>query len=412
MAIIRTLGVAVKAKTGDFQKGIKRARKALKTFEAGMTDVIKKAARMSAALAAAAIAGAVVLTKKTLKAADVQIKFAKRLGISQEALAGFELANEKAGNEANVLRIGLQRMQRRLSEASVGAGEAQGAIKELGLDAKKLGNLPIDQQFLTIADALNSVRNEGDRTRLTFKFFDSEGVALINTMKGGSRALLSMRTEARRLGLVLSNDAVMGIEAANDAATEFGALLRGSTLQIVSQVAPAIEIAADAMKEALGFGDDLKVSTFDVLGAVKSVVIGMAKAFQQIEDVIRAIKIARLEVEEFLVSTRLQPARKISLKAPRESERGLPRGFRGPDPFVSSDIIAGGIRSRINKLRREEQLAITPEAAGRRAGASFEKGVKDRRREREAQDQMVNLLKSIDDKTAPAINVLRAVVGI
>ena len=39
--------------------------------------------------------------------------------------------------------------------------------------------------------------------RLAFKLFDSEGVALVNLLRGGSGALEEMRERARDLGIVL-----------------------------------------------------------------------------------------------------------------------------------------------------------------------------------------------------------------
>ena len=50
--------------------------------------------------------------------------------------------------------------------------------------------------------------------RLAFKLFDSEGVALVNLLRGGSGALEEMRERARDLGIVLDEHLVRDAERA------------------------------------------------------------------------------------------------------------------------------------------------------------------------------------------------------
>jgi hypothetical protein len=50
--------------------------------------------------------------------------------------------------------------------------------------------------------------------RLAFKLFDSEGVALVNLLRGGSDALEQMRERARDLGIVLDEHLVCDAERA------------------------------------------------------------------------------------------------------------------------------------------------------------------------------------------------------
>src|SRR5690606_9946746 len=79
-----------------------------------------------------------------------------------------------------------------------------GALDELGLDARELNRLAPDQALAVIADRLSAVSAQGDKVRLAFKFFDSEGVGLVNMLKDGSAGLNQYRKEARATGYVLS----------------------------------------------------------------------------------------------------------------------------------------------------------------------------------------------------------------
>jgi len=243
MAIIRTLGVAVKAKTTNFDKGMKGVRKGLVETESRFRKAAKAAAAFSAALAA----GLAFATVKMIDAIDEQKKFASRIGISFEALQEFQFANEKAGNSVNVLNLGLQRMSRRIAEASQGMGEAQTALVELGLDAVALAKLPLEDQFKLIADSLDGVKGSSDKTRLAFKLFDSEGVALINTIKGGSAALEEQGQRARELGIIVSNLDAQGIERLQDVFTETKAVLKGIGTRILVELTAPLKALGEVV---------------------------------------------------------------------------------------------------------------------------------------------------------------------
>ena len=95
--------------------------------------------------------------------------------------------------------MGLQRFVRRTAEASRGTGEALNALRELRLDATKLVTMDLSAQMGLVAEAFSNVKTEADKVRLAQKLFDSEGVALVGTLKQGSAALDDMRKEAEDL---------------------------------------------------------------------------------------------------------------------------------------------------------------------------------------------------------------------
>src|SRR5690606_17818998 len=120
---------------------------------------------------------------------------------------------------------------------------------------------------------------QGDRVRLAMKLFDSEGVALLQTMKGGAAAIRAYRDEARALGASLSQSAVRGVEAANDSVGRLKTLFTGLRDQTVAGLAPALKAAVDHFTdmgrqalEAHGGADKLgQVMAGKLLNAVESV---------------------------------------------------------------------------------------------------------------------------------------------
>ncbi|MEW8230346.1 MAG: hypothetical protein AB2745_08485 [Candidatus Thiodiazotropha endolucinida] len=188
----------------------------------------------------ATIAGLASVVKSTLNAADSIGKLSTRIGASTEALSEYRHVADLSGVQFNQLTIGWQRQTRRIAEAAQGTGEARNALKELGLEATSLARLKPEDQFEAIAKAMEGVGSQSDRVRLGMKLWDSEGVALLQTMKGGASAIAEMREEARELGLSMSGEQVQAAEDANDAWTRMTASAKGLTDQLVLKLAPGI----------------------------------------------------------------------------------------------------------------------------------------------------------------------------
>ena len=176
---------------------------------------------------------------------DTTAKFARQIDFNIEKLIQFQtVAARSSGMGADAFNMAMQRMTRRTSEAAAGTGEAVGAMRELNLNAEEMGRLSPDQMFLRYADALDKVENQSDRNRLAMKLFDTEGVKLINTMKGGSRAILSQAAAANALGNTVSKFDAANVETMNDAIDDVKTSLSGVAREFTTTFAPMITDAA------------------------------------------------------------------------------------------------------------------------------------------------------------------------
>lgn len=246
------ISVDLEAKVARFRKDLSKASKSVRAFKR-KNDLLARSLRRAAAAAVAffsvrALGG---LVKRELQAADATKKFADRIGISVKALSQFQHAAELSGVQTNALQLGLQRMTRRIAEAAQGMGEAKDAIRELGLDARTLAAGGPEAAFLQIADAIKNVESQSQRVRLAFKLFDSEGVAIVNTLKGGSAQLKAWAREADRLGISFNEIEAKQIEAANEALARASATTRGLARVLAVELAPSIEFAAQKWAEWL-----------------------------------------------------------------------------------------------------------------------------------------------------------------
>lgn len=257
----------------------------LSKMQKRFNDTAKVAAKFGAAAAAAGVAITTKLVSAGLESVDSLAKVSARLGIATEDLAALRFAAEQTGVSTQTLDMALQRMTRRVAEAAQGTGEAQGALKELGLSAEALNELAPDQTFRAITDAMEGVGNQSDRVRLAMKLFDSEGVSLVQTMQGGTAALDEFARQAEIAGLTISQFDAAKVEAANDAFNRVGKQVQGLGQQLAVRFAPILEAIADRF---FGIGEEA-----GGMGNVASKVFNaIIKGAGMVGDAIRAMSVA------------------------------------------------------------------------------------------------------------------------
>lgn len=264
MAKIGSLYVDLMARTARFANDFKLANGIVGKFQRQTSKALKSVTSKIFSLKGAAVslvgaAGLGALVAMSFTTGDALAKTSDKLGVQTEMLAGLRHAGKLTGVQANTLDMALQRMTRRLSEAAIGTGEAQGAIKELGLDAQQLAAMSPDQAFTKIAGAMENVTTQGDKVRLSFKLFDSEGVALANTLALGKAGLEAAGQEADALGLAISRVDAAKIEEANNSFTRIKGVATGLGNAIAANVAPYITALGErfvkAAREAGGMGN-------------------------------------------------------------------------------------------------------------------------------------------------------------
>jgi hypothetical protein len=224
--------------------GLSSAAKGLRVVGGALVNV------KTAIAGVVGVAGFGALIKQGLAAGDSLAKTADKIGVTTEALAGMQHAAELTGVSTETMNMALQRFTRRASEAAIGTGEAQGALKELGINAEELVKLPLDKQMEVVADSMSGLSTQSDRVRIAMKLFDSEGVALVNTLGSGSEALREMIDEAEHLGLALSRTDTAQIEAANNAFTRAKGVLTGLSNQLAVSFAPILQLIADTFRQS------------------------------------------------------------------------------------------------------------------------------------------------------------------
>lgn len=288
-------------------KALNKTKGAFSAVTRSIRAVGRAVLNMKTALAGViGIAGITLLIRQSIQATDALAKTALKIGTTTEALSRMRYAAELTGVATATMDMALQRFVRRTAEAARGTGEAKGALRELNLDAAQLINMPLDQQLIELSNAFGNVATDADKVRLAMKLFDSEGVALVNTLSAGRDALIEMFNEAGQLGIVMSGNAAAGVEKANDAITRLLTLFKGVRDQIVAALAPAIERLTTIIKDKLlaqldsvngdftAFAELLRTKLLNgivvILRTVANLVEGLERAADAATYVVLAIK--------------------------------------------------------------------------------------------------------------------------
>lgn len=248
MTLIGELAVNAVVRTEGVERGAKNFRSEVR----GMGDVAKAATPIIAGLGAAVTAMYAITSERAAKF-DRLVNDADRLGIGAERL---QELNYAAGQSSNVedLAGNMANLGKRVSEASNGLGKAVGAINELNLDARQLASLGIDEQFLTIADAMQGMA-EDDRISIATRLGLDSG--LVTMLGEGRDGIQQMTNEARQMGFVLDETNSRSLAATNDELDKMRAALEHAGDAAAASFAPGMTWAANQATSLIGMIQDL-----------------------------------------------------------------------------------------------------------------------------------------------------------
>ena len=297
MANAADIIVNLVAKTGRFDRGIGKGRKGLKAFEDRAKKVGRTLNKLKGALAGLGVglslAGLASMIRSTITVNDELGQFAERLGVAADELKVLQIAADFSGQTTAALTVGLQRMTRRINEAAAGSGEAQQAIKDLGLEADKLAKLTPDEQFRALATEMAKVPSQGLRITSAFKLLDTEGVGLVNTMALlNTEGFQEVERSARAMNAVLSEFDTAQFSVAANNISSMGLAFEGIGNTIALSVLPAISIMAEALtttaEEAAEIGEAAGSTTRHWVAGL-GFIVALGKAFITLGLIITAV---------------------------------------------------------------------------------------------------------------------------
>ena len=314
-------------------------------------------------------------------------KTANKLGIEVEFLQAMRFAAEQTGVKVEALDMGLQRFIRRAAEAAKGTGESKRAFEQLGIQLKDNdGNLRDVRDILfDVADGLENTKDSGERVRLAFKFFDSEGVSLVSTLKDGADGLRAFEQQAENLGIIISKQSIAKAEMFADSLNVLKKQFTALTANISAAFIPILEDVATTLSTMLtdmkddetpeNFGKNLAIN---ILEAFKNITLGINKFFNDIKKeflLLADTAVGRKIFGDFLSESEKAKLEVIRLNREIEAiqKNGfMQKGFGTMEIFAADTFQALAEVSRLNKEIAKIDQNILPDESGQKILTFFD----------------------------------------
>lgn len=272
---IGNIAVLMTLNSSGFQRGLRKAQKQADGFARKLSTVTKSVGGFGVALSATAgIAGLAAIVRSTASAIDRTAKFADTVGLSTEALIGFQHAASLAGIDAKQLEKGFERLGQSIAEAVAGVGEAKEAFASLGLNAIELNALDAEEAFLRIADAMQNAGSRFEQIAAARDIFGRPGAEFLRLFDQGSAGLKAARIEAERLGMTFDRMSAARVEQMNDELTRakgvFQSIANIVTIGIANPITETSKNVRAIAGMDVGRPDESSIGALDILEAMRS----------------------------------------------------------------------------------------------------------------------------------------------
>jgi hypothetical protein len=179
---------------------------------------------------------------------DEVVKAAQRIGVATDKLQALRYAATASGSSAEALDRGLQHLSQNLQDVSQGTSDAAQALRAFGVTS---GDTTASA-LAKIADAFAKLPDGAQKSALAVAIFGRNGNELIPTLNAGTKGLAAMSDEAKKLGLVLSDDALKAAEDFNNQLDLLGNTAAGAARSFVSGLLPALQSVAKELVRVSG----------------------------------------------------------------------------------------------------------------------------------------------------------------
>lgn len=230
-------------------------------------DASFKVAKVGATAAATAIAGVTTalgaLALKQAEASQETARWADRLAISRAEFAKFAAIGARFGATTDDVGDSIKDLNERIADAASGNKTYEEALNRIGLASKDLINIPIEEQFIRVADAIGKLNNAGDQNFVTAELMADAGFRLLPVFRQGEDAIRAMGEEVVKTGEALNSFQLERLEKVNQNMIKIGASATILGNAVLDYLAPGFEEAAkflgvfaEATRDLLGQSDD------------------------------------------------------------------------------------------------------------------------------------------------------------
>lgn len=200
-------------------------------------------------LAGTALAGISKAVGDFVRAGSAINDMSERLGVSAEQLQEYDYIAGQSGVSTDTLHGSMEKLNKSIYGAASGKNkEAAALFSRMGINLKDSnGHMRTAADIMPdLADAFKANQDPVLRTAMATALMGKSGGELIPMLTGGSKAMRVQIEMARKLGGIMSNDAVKAADQLGDKWDTLKLAGQGFAFSMAARLAPALNMVADA----------------------------------------------------------------------------------------------------------------------------------------------------------------------
>jgi len=222
----------------------------------GVFDALASVAKGAAAAATAvglSTAAVLALVKGYADATGAIGDAAERTGASRERIQELGFAAKLSGSSAETLEGALLKMNIAVGNATKGSKELKEMFAGLKISLKNTdGSLKsTDQLFDLFVNRISRIKDPALQAKAAVTIFGKSATELLPLIRSGNKGIAEMAAEARRLGVVLSDDAVHAGEDFGDTLDKIEFAVTGATNTILKALIPSLDKLGNQLIETI-----------------------------------------------------------------------------------------------------------------------------------------------------------------
>ena len=243
-----------------------------------------------AGLATGALTGYV---KNALDASVETLHLARNLGTTSNFINTVKQGVKDLGGDAGNAAAGLEAMSKAVAGANAGNIATNNAFDRIGLSAKELAGMNLEQQFSAVADAISKIENPTQRAAAAYAIFDDKAKTLLPLLTQGGAGIAKAKASMEGLGASVNDLSVAQVESMNLAFGRLSDYVSNLAGQFGIALAPVINLVIDYL-ESMGLSGKTGTAiirsgmetaayavgvVLDVVQVVRSALEGMVSTF-------------------------------------------------------------------------------------------------------------------------------------
>jgi hypothetical protein len=248
-----TVRVQFSASIGALIKGVEDAKSAIESVKESTDKVTEGAKNLLATFGLAFSAEKILAFAGQMADMGEQIERSSAiLGVSTKSVQELGFIAKATGGDAQSLTNAMDRLQVNLQSAQNPTSRQALALKALGLSAKELLGVPLDEQLNRIADAASKFAPGGNLTAAVLTLMGRGAAGMLPALEKGRAGIEELRQSAENAGAIMSHDTVEALSRMHleMVTLEASATALGGTL--VAKLGGALNSVGNSITTLLG----------------------------------------------------------------------------------------------------------------------------------------------------------------